>query len=1032
MRVLISGVTSDLGRMFARAALGAGHELIGVGAERHRDLPPDVAFHAGDAATAESLVAGMDVVVHLAPVEREVPDSGGIPALRRLATTTARHGILFVVPIAHGPDAADADKVVRDSGTRHVVVRTAPLGGRLLDWQACRTAATLLTAPRDTQWRLLHTDDLVRFLLYAIASDRTGVVTLSAQDVVTADTAREALRGVSVRGIPRWPDMSTSERKGTARDWGFECGWTTTDVVADLARGARGRELTKDGAVEVVTRLPIPAEAPPRRRLPEDGTPLASVALPSMAVELDDRIDSRFPVFSAQQTAELFSGALTPLSIDVHTAGLRAAGRTLSRLAGVTGPVADEWESRGHAVFGHHLYAGVSVAAAAPLPGWSSHSVTESHLGPRADADLFPLDPPEVPTGLRGVATRMGAWSRFTRIARRYRAAVRDFATAAEHEHLDGLESQPDAVLAVRARLLADRLAEGWTLTQLGVLVAHVAAGRLRKRAKGDAAVLGRGADVADEPTFPAIAGLADLLRADEELRSLAEWGDLDAVRQKSPEFASALDEVLTRIGHRGPNETELSCRPFAERPDLVFTAALAASRKPKPKPAAPTPEPTPVESTSAEEAPADPALPGWPTAAQPDPALAEGELFAERGSLGRPTTADQTSAETDPARPAPTDPTPGWPDAADPNPARPASIDPTLARPGATEPSSADSTFSWSGAAESSLSADSAPGRPGAAESAPTESEPPFGWPTATESSPAERTRPAWPAAKPSPVPRKRAESEPAESSFAWPTADAEPDAPPAAEPEPATELPPAAAPATMESTSDESVVDSPRLKRRFAEKLAIAGRRQRELAVDATIRYTSELRLLVREWGRRLVRAGRLVDVDDAFYLTLDELLTPPPDALKRVERRRADHERLAEVRMPTVVSGSWRPEVVDYPLPEGKQLHGIGVSAGVVEGPVRVLTDGRADVELGDVVVVRAADVGHVALLGPAAAVVTDLGGPLCRAAVVARELGVPCVTGTRDGSARLAPGTVVRVDGTTGDVTVLTPASASVRA
>jgi phosphohistidine swiveling domain-containing protein len=939
MRVLISGVTSDLGRAFARAALGAGHELTGVGAEQHPDLPPDVAFHAGDAATAESLVAGMDAVVHLAPVEREVPESGGIPALRRLATGAARHGILFVTPIAHGPDAADADRVVRDSGTRHVVARTAPLGGRFLDWQACRTAATLLTAPRDTQWRLLHTDDLVRFLVYAITTDRTRVVTLSAQDVVTAEAAREALRGVSARGIPRWPDMSTSDRKGTARDWGFECGWTTADVVADLARGARGRQLTKDGATEVVTRLPLPAEQPPRRRLPADGTSLASVALPSMAVEFDDRIDSRYPVFSAQQTAELFPGPLTPLSIDVHTAGLRAAGRTLSRLAGLTGPVADEWGSRGHAVFGHRLYAGVSVAAAMPLPGWSTQSVTESHLGPHADADLFPLDPPDVPTGLRGLTTRMGAWSRFSRITRRYRAAVRDFAAAASQEHLDGLESQPDAVLAVRARLLADRLAEGWTLTQVGVLVAHVAARRLRKRAKGDAAALGRGADVADEPTFPAIAGLADLLRADEELRALAEWGDLEAVRQKSPEFASALDEVLTRIGHRGPNETELSARPFAERPDLVFTAALAASRKPKPVPA-----PAPAEPASAEEA-ADPASPAWPTAAQPDSAP------AERESLGWP-------ADTSPA----------WPDAAEP------------------EPTSAGS---WPGES----SADSA-----------------VGWPDDDEPA-----QPAWPAAaKPSPVPRK-----PTESSFAWPTAEAEPDVPPAAEPEP---------------TPDESVVDSPapRVKRKFAEKLAIAGRRQRELAVDATIRYTSELRLLVREWGRRQVRAGRLVDVDDAFYLTLDELLAPPPDALKRVERRREDRERLAEVRMPAVVSGSWRPEVVDYPLPEGKQLHGTGVSAGVVEGPVRVLTDRSVAVELGDVVVVRAADVGHVALLGPAAAVVTDLGGPLCRAAVVARELGVPCVTGTRDGSVRLAPGTVVRVDGTTGDVTVLTPAPASVRA
>ncbi|MFL6120543.1 MAG: hypothetical protein ACJ73U_13160, partial [Actinophytocola sp.] len=160
MRVLICGVTHDVGRVFARAALGAGHEVIGVGANAQRDLPADVAFTAGDAATAESLVAGTDAVVHLWPVERDAPESGGIPALRRMAMAAARHGIRFIAPIAHGPDASDADRVVRDTGTRHVVIRTAPLGGRLLDWQACRTAATLLSAPRDTQWRLLHTDDL--------------------------------------------------------------------------------------------------------------------------------------------------------------------------------------------------------------------------------------------------------------------------------------------------------------------------------------------------------------------------------------------------------------------------------------------------------------------------------------------------------------------------------------------------------------------------------------------------------------------------------------------------------------------------------------------------------------------------------------------------------------------------------------------------------------------------------------------------------------------------------------------------------
>jgi len=127
MRILVCGVTSDLGRAFARAALGAGHEVTGVGAAPHRYLPTAVTLTIGDAAAAVELVPKADVVVHLSPVEREVPESGGIPALRTLANAAARHGVRFVVPLAHGPDTGDADRVVRDAGGEHVVVRTAPL-----------------------------------------------------------------------------------------------------------------------------------------------------------------------------------------------------------------------------------------------------------------------------------------------------------------------------------------------------------------------------------------------------------------------------------------------------------------------------------------------------------------------------------------------------------------------------------------------------------------------------------------------------------------------------------------------------------------------------------------------------------------------------------------------------------------------------------------------------------------------------------------------------------------------------------------
>jgi phosphohistidine swiveling domain-containing protein len=844
MRVLITGVTSDLGRSLARAALGAGHEVTGVGTESHRDLPTAVALTVGDAAAAESLVAGSDVLVHLAPVEREVPESGGIPGLRRMAMAAARHGVRFVVPIAHGPDASDADRVVRDSGARQIVVRTAPLGGRHLDWQACRTVATLLSAPKDTQWRLLHSDDLVRFLLHAIATDRTGTVSLAAEDVILAGRARDVLRAVapSVRGIPQWPVMSTSERKNSAGDWGFEYGWTSLDVVADLARGARGRTLTKDGATDVLARLPMPVEELPRRRPPADGTALASVALPSMAVELDDRIDPRYPVFSALPTAELFPGPLTPLSIDVHTAGLRAAGRAAARLAGLTGPLADEWESRSHVVFGHHLYAGVSSAAAAPLPGFTEQTVADHLVGPRAGVELFPLERPES----RGLVARIATWFRFLSVARRYRAAVKAFAATAVDERATDLATRSDAELAARARLLHDRLADGWTLTRTAAHVAHVVGGPLRRRAKGDATALGRGADVANEPAFVAVAGLADLLRADEELRALAEWGDLDAVRMKFPEFGSALDEAVARIGHRGPGETELSSPTFADRPELVFAAAVSAARRP-------LPEPAPVATDAVAVAPVD-----------------------------EPVT-NSTEDTEDP------------------------------------------------------------------------------------EDTPAE-------------------------------------------------------------STEDVAKPEVPvRAKRKLVEKLAVAGQRQHELAVDATMRYTNELRGLVREWGRRQVYAGRLVDATDAFYLTLDELFTSPANALAMVERRRADRERLRAVRMPAVVTGSWRPEARIDPMREGQQLTGVGVSTGVVEGPVRVVTGATADIEPGEVAVVRVADAGHAALFGPAAAIVTDLGGPLSRAAIVARELGVPCVAGARDASARLVNGTLVRVDGATGDVVVLSPVS-----
>ncbi len=58
--------------------------------------------------------------------------------------------------------------------------------------------------------------------------------------------------------------------------------------------------------------------------------------------------------------------------------------------------------------------------------------------------------------------------------------------------------------------------------------------------------------------------------------------------------------------------------------------------------------------------------------------------------------------------------------------------------------------------------------------------------------------------------------------------------------------------------------------------------------------------------------------------------------------------------------------------------------------------------------------------VPLMRKAAAIVTDSGGMTCHAAIVSRELGIPCIVGTGDATRRLRDGELVTVDATHGTV------------
>lgn len=180
--------------------------------------------------------------------------------------------------------------------------------------------------------------------------------------------------------------------------------------------------------------------------------------------------------------------------------------------------------------------------------------------------------------------------------------------------------------------------------------------------------------------------------------------------------------------------------------------------------------------------------------------------------------------------------------------------------------------------------------------------------------------------------------------------------------------------------------------------------------------------VRMIALEASARLGSGG----ADGAFYLTVDELDAWLGGELTDVEAvvamRRAEVARdLARPDPPATFVGS-PPSVASSPEPTGDHFTGVAASPGVVTGRVRVLRDPGDGARLtpGEVLVTAVADVGWTPLFLVATAVVTELGGALSHAALVAREYGVPAVVNVAGATRALKTGDLVRVDGNRGVV------------
>jgi pyruvate,water dikinase len=240
-------------------------------------------------------------------------------------------------------------------------------------------------------------------------------------------------------------------------------------------------------------------------------------------------------------------------------------------------------------------------------------------------------------------------------------------------------------------------------------------------------------------------------------------------------------------------------------------------------------------------------------------------------------------------------------------------------------------------------------------------------------------------------------------------------------------------------------------RVRRPLASKLARSSAvqfRALENGKAAVMMAVDGCRAAASEVGAALVASGRIERAEDVVFLRHEEFtVAGRADLRARIGERREVWAGFADVSVPTHFVGEPRVSVrpragsgasdrlagsgasdrlAGSTGPDGDPvgtITGAAGSQGVAEGSVRLVADASGDIEPGEVLVCPFTDPSWTPLMVTAAAMVVDVGGPASHGAVVARELGIPCVIGTETAMTVLRDGDRVRVDGARGTVEVL---------
>jgi len=208
------------------------------------------------------------------------------------------------------------------------------------------------------------------------------------------------------------------------------------------------------------------------------------------------------------------------------------------------------------------------------------------------------------------------------------------------------------------------------------------------------------------------------------------------------------------------------------------------------------------------------------------------------------------------------------------------------------------------------------------------------------------------------------------------------------------------------------------------------------RERTKTNNIRVIHEMRMAMREVGRRMVERGAFDEVEDFGFVRAAEmpaLFDDPHPMTETIRERRTEYRKLQDLEPPFLFVGhadgpdTWprRDSIVVDRLGAGATIAGMPGCPGTAEGTARVILDSNdpSSLQPGDVLIAPITDPSWTPLFVPAAAVVVDVGAALSHAIIVSRELGIPCVVSAVGATRSIPDGARVRVDGNTGVVTIL---------